>query len=306
MNRWPSRYREPSSRKPLVRLATRLYEWRLPTETEPELSEDSITIVCVSDTHTTRPILPHGDLLLHAGDLSETGSFDEIQAQLDWLNAQPHKHKVIIGGNHDLLLDLAFVDRFPERVFERPGASRSDLRWGSVNYLQDESITLRFRNGRSLNVYGSPWTQQYGTWAFQYPPIRNVWTGVVPDDTDILLTHGPPKFHLDQNVLGNAYLLKELCRVRPRLVVFGHIHGGYGQEVVAFDALQSAFESVRIGDGGIMSVSLMLFHMLLEWIWFALGRAAARPAGMLTRLVNAAAVGGPRNRDRRSPITVHV
>lgn len=93
-------------------------------------TSNAIRIVCISDTHNLQPELPDGDLLLHAGDLSQRGSFDEIQAQLDWLNAQPHKQKIVIAGNHDLLLDPEFVDRFPERIIERAGTARSDLRWG--------------------------------------------------------------------------------------------------------------------------------------------------------------------------------
>jgi 3',5'-cyclic AMP phosphodiesterase CpdA len=69
-----------------------------------------VTVVCVSDAHNTKPLLPPGDLLIHAGDLTCIGTFDELQTQIDWLNAQPHKY---IAGNKDLLLDPAIVDQFP-------------------------------------------------------------------------------------------------------------------------------------------------------------------------------------------------
>ena len=58
----------------------------------------SVSIVCISDTHNREPHLPDGDVLLHAGDLTKTGSFAELQAQIDWLDRQPHRHKVIIAG----------------------------------------------------------------------------------------------------------------------------------------------------------------------------------------------------------------
>ncbi|WIA43846.1 hypothetical protein OEZ86_010261 [Tetradesmus obliquus] len=73
----------------------------------------SATIVCVSDTHC-RPLqgqLPHGDILLHAGDFSNTGTLAEVQAFLHWLQQQPHRLKVVIAGNHDVTLDAAFYDR---------------------------------------------------------------------------------------------------------------------------------------------------------------------------------------------------
>ncbi|KFY19864.1 hypothetical protein V491_04157 [Pseudogymnoascus sp. VKM F-3775] len=279
-------------------LATTLYRWRKPTQL-PQIV-DPITIVCISDTHTTQPQLQEGDLLLHAGDLSQNGSFNEIQAQLDWLNTQPHKHKIVIGGNHDLLLDPVFVDRFPERIFERPGSRRSDLRWGNVIYLQDNFVDLHFDNGRKLKIYGAPSTQQFGNWAFQYPPIRDVWTGVVPPDTDILLTHGPPKWHLDANELGNEYLLKELQRTKPPLIVFGHIHAGYGYDIVAFDKVQVAYEDIVFGKKGISSLIKMMFHLFVDTTY----KAWAVPRPKVTRLVNAAVVGGRRNEESRPPIVV--
>jgi len=57
-----------------------------------------VTIVCIADTHNQQPGLPNGNLLLHAGDLTQHGSFDELQAQLDWLNKQKYQFKVIIAG----------------------------------------------------------------------------------------------------------------------------------------------------------------------------------------------------------------
>jgi len=103
-------------------MATTIHKWRSPTPL-PQI-KNLVTIVYISDT---QPQLPNGNLLLHAGDLFQSGSFAKIQAQPDWLNTQPHKHEVIIAGNHHLLLNPLFVNRFPERILERPGSSCSDL-----------------------------------------------------------------------------------------------------------------------------------------------------------------------------------
>lgn len=102
--------------------------------TRPGVREP-ITIVCISDTHNSKPPLPDGDILLHAGDLSQYGTFAEIQSQLNWLNSQPHRHKIAIAGNHDLLLDASFVEAHPDRELDKPGKSRQDLSWGDVIYL---------------------------------------------------------------------------------------------------------------------------------------------------------------------------
>ena len=201
--------------------------------------------------------------MIHAGDLSQNGSFQEIQDQLSWLHSQPHKYKVVIAGNHDLLLDLAFVDQFPQRILERRGTARNDLNWHDIIYLQDDSIKLEFGGGRLLNIYGSPWTQQFGTWSFQYPPIRDVWSGVIPEETDILVTHGPPEGYLDDGGKGNYKLSHELRRARPRLTIFGHIHAGHGRQDVVFDTVQNLQDDIADGRGG--CISLLQLVCIVSW-----------------------------------------
>lgn len=124
----------------------------------------------------------------------------------------------------------------------------------------------------------------------------------MPPDTAILLTHGPPKWHLDANALGNEYLLKELQRTKLPLVVFGHIHAGYGYDVVAFDDVQAAYGDILFGKRGIVLLIKMIFYLLLDknykaWI-------GSRPK--VTRLVNAAVVGGRHNEEARPPIVISI
>lgn len=225
---------------------------------------DPVTVVCISDTHGTQPLLPEGDLLIHAGDLTEWGTFRELQAQLTWLAQQPHKHKVVIAGNHDLLLDPLFQQDHPEKwkqAHDSASASKDDrpkvadsLQWGDIVYLQNTSTSIAFGNeGRTINIFGSPLTPQYGLSAFQYPGGNDVWNRFVPSNTDILLTHGPPWGHLDSRGIrksGCPSLAKEVARVRPKLVVFGHIHVGYGQEERVYDRVGRAHEAILGAWGG--------------------------------------------------------
>ncbi|RMZ81718.1 hypothetical protein DV736_g6648, partial [Chaetothyriales sp. CBS 134916] len=125
-------------RNPSLFLAERLYSHQPPLDSPPCPKDQSpVKIVCISDTHTQTPTVPDGDILLHAGDLSNLGTFAELQAQLDWLNGLPHAQKLVVAGNHDLLLDTNFCSQFPYRISEEPGATRADLRWGSIIYLED-------------------------------------------------------------------------------------------------------------------------------------------------------------------------
>ncbi|WEW61201.1 hypothetical protein PRK78_006691 [Emydomyces testavorans] len=325
-----------SSKRPASRwdqlitdLASSLYQWHTSNKAHHHqhlASGPPIKVVCISDTHSAEPEVPEGDVLLHAGDLSEKGTFDEIQAQLDWLHRQPHRYKVVIAGNHDLLLDPVFVERFPERVVEKQGRSREDLRWGDIIYLNDNSITLAFNDGaksseegsrngcygRQIKIYGSPWTQQYGNWAFQVPPIRDIWTRSVPEDVDILLMHGPPKYHLDAKSLGNIFLNKELCRVKPKLTVFGHIHAGYGQKTVVFDEVECIYSELRHGGKKGYTLVKMIWRVLVTKIiaycaGFPLVGKWVRPEPVrATRLVNAAFFAGSGKQERRHPIVVDI
>lgn len=288
-------------RDPSTFLVRWLYRHSPQIEPLPPTSALPISVVCISDTHCTHPGIPDGDVLLHAGDLTNQGTFAEIQAQLDWINAQPHRYKVVIAGNHDLLLDPDYVKQRPDKIYEGEGTARSDLDWGGIIYLNNSSTQLRFSgdkgSDRLLKIYGSPWTEQFGTWAFQYPPIRDVWTGTVPDDTDVLLAHGPPKGHLDLEGKGCPNLLREIRRVRPQLVVFGHIHAGNGRVDVVWDGgVQGAYDAAMMGSVGWSAVMAATWWAVWEWVTtlFCLGLCKRR--NMATgKLVNAAMLVGRDN-----------
>lgn len=215
----------------------------------PKASAPPIRVVCISDTHCLKtPYIPDGDLLIHAGDLANKGTPEELQAQIDWLDSFRHEHKIVIAGNHDTYLDAR------SRTTLAPSDQKGTLDWKGLRYLQHNSATLKFQSGRTIKVYGAPQIPECGgpQNAFQYPRGRDAWFDTVPEDTDILVTHTPPKYHLDLPVaLGCEHLLQELWRVQPALHVFGHIHAGKsdllgmlkgGKEVVRWDERQARVE----------------------------------------------------------------
>ncbi|KAF2714181.1 Metallo-dependent phosphatase, partial [Pleomassaria siparia CBS 279.74] len=225
-----------------------MHQWNIATR-PPLSAHDPIITVCISDTHCSTPAnIPHGDILLHAGDLTKNGTFEELQKQLSWLNSLPHAHKIAIAGNHDVLLDASFLHSCPSRLRPpAPDQTAAHLDWGSIVYLQNSSTTVTVR-GRQINIFGCPMTPKYGNWAFQFPRQRDVWTNTVPRDTDVLLCHGPPMGHLDRNRQGCAFLSREIERVRPRLCVFGHIHEGRGRRDVEPGFVQRCYDGVVRGD----------------------------------------------------------
>ncbi|KAH8697829.1 putative phosphoesterase [Talaromyces proteolyticus] len=286
-------------------VAKRLYSWNSHISTlHQDEGNDKFTICCISDTHNSKPSLPDGDVLLHAGDLSQYGTFDEIQAQIKWLDLQPHKHKIVIAGNHDLILDQSFVNTHPYREIGKPGKTRQDLQWGSVIYLEDSSYTIRSDDGhRKLRVYGSPQTPKYGNFAFQYDPIKSIWNHRIPDDIDILLSHGPPAAHLDEGGKGCKSLLQEIWRVKPKLVVFGHIHGGRGHEVIPLNSFQAAYEDITVRNHSWVA----LIKFIIIWAWQILTQLFVRPKhshGM--HLVNAAVMGRRDSSEKNDSIVIHL
>lgn len=178
-------------------------------------------VVAVADLHNVRPAVPDGDMLIVAGDLTERGSLEELVRMRDWLKTLPHKHKVVIAGNHDWCL------------YHENRRQEAELALGSVpglRYLRDQGITIE-----GLNVYGSPWQPEFCNWAFNLDrgePLRRVWSKI-PPDLDILVTHGPPSGYGDLTTrglhAGCGDLLAAIDVKKPRYTFFGHIHEGAGQ-----------------------------------------------------------------------------
>lgn len=91
---------------PILHLAKYLYCRSAHVRVEPTPSPaNPVTVICVSDTHNYQPCLPPGDILIHAGDLTQSGTYEELQAALNWLKRQPCTYKIVVTGNHDVLLD---------------------------------------------------------------------------------------------------------------------------------------------------------------------------------------------------------
>jgi predicted phosphodiesterase len=174
-------------------------------------------IVAISDTHGFHRSLqiPDGDVLVHAGDCTRYGRLAEVDDLNDWLGSLPHRHKIVIAGNHD-------------SCFERDRDAAETL-LTNATYLQDSAITLD-----GLHFYGSPWQPEFQQWSFNLPrgePLREKWL-MIPVETDVLITHGPPHGILDQihdfQHAGCEELLAAVERLRPRVHIFGHIHEGAG------------------------------------------------------------------------------
>jgi len=173
-------------------------------------------IVLISDTHGLHRQLelPKGDLLIHAGDFTLQSKPPSIVSDFnDWLGSLPHPHKVVIPGNHEFIL-------------EEP---RNQSAITNATLLVDSGVEVE-----GIRIWGSPVTPLYGG-AFgksNHADRKRHWAQI-PDDLDILITHGPPFAILDhggsaERREGCPQLLEAVFWAFPRLHVFGHIHAGYG------------------------------------------------------------------------------
>lgn len=179
-------------------------------------------IVAISDTHNkhNQITIPECDLLIHAGDATGQGTSSEVKNFAKWFVKQPAKHKIWVPGNHEKHFEsslpgsmLWFTEHCPE-----------------AHVLIDQEVTIE-----GLKIYGSPVTPWFHNWAWNrhVEDIKKHWEAI-PNNLDILITHGPPHGILDQIASGMEHLgCKELVKAieqkTPKRHIFGHIHGGHGQ-----------------------------------------------------------------------------
>lgn len=185
-------------------------------------------LVAFSDVHGlwNKLTVPDGDVLICAGDFMTTGyKYGEIFKFGVWFSSHPHKYKIWIAGNHDRL-----IETWP---------SIANGWFKNCIYLENETT----RSIEGLNIYGSPVTPEFNNWAFNVAPDRiETYWDKIPDDTDVLITHGPPLGTLDgfedgaQHFhVGCPRLREAVLRVKPKVHIFGHVHCGYGQTLIRPD-----------------------------------------------------------------------
>lgn len=178
--------------------------------------------VIISDTHGQHKnlTLPKGDVIIHAGDISQRGKESEIIDFLNWFKDLDFKYKIFIAGNHDF-----FFEETPKNILDK-------LMPKNVIYLCDSGVEVE-----KIKIWGSPITPWFYDWAFNRPrgaQIAHHWQ-LIPIDTDILITHGPAFGQLDKTTRGENVgcedLLHTIDKIKPKVHICGHIHEGYGQTI---------------------------------------------------------------------------
>jgi predicted phosphohydrolase len=153
-----------------------------------------VKLVIISDTHDQHPEVPSGDVLIHCGDFACGDDLASLRRDIRWLKSLPCRHKILVKGNHDLILKC------------RPDAR--DL-LDPVVLLEDSEVTID-----GVTFYGVGWKS----------------TVSVPQGIDVVISHEPPAGVLDGGI-GSQTLRREILLGRPRVHVFGHAHGARGHVV---------------------------------------------------------------------------
>jgi len=187
-----------------------------------------LQIVALSDSHnaTKRVEIPDGDILIHAGDFSFQGKSLEIQDFIEWMKEQPHKHKLWIAGNHEL-----GIEDFPDNANVIDNETNS-------TYIHDKVIEIE-----GLKFLGCNFTPEFNNWAFNLTERQSKIYWENAPEADVVVCHGPPYGILDSvtpeykhhRPLGCIHFKNYLERVKPKVAIFGHIHGGFGHETIKWN-----------------------------------------------------------------------
>ncbi len=180
-------------------------------------------IDCISDTHAQHRKLkmPGGDVLIHSGDCCGAGELEDALEFLEWFKEQNYAHRILVAGNHDCIFEL-----IPELMEE-------ECKKRGIILLNDSGCEIE-----GVKVWGSPVQPWFCDWAFNRrrgPDIQRHWN-LIPKETEILITHGPPHkvrdgvSNSDGSIehVGCKDLYQKIIQTQVKLHVFGHVHGGRG------------------------------------------------------------------------------
>lgn len=199
----------------------------------------------ISDTHTFHGLLDIPvdiDVVIHSGDVSNPQNAylnkPEVDNFIHWYSKLPIKYKIFVAGNHDTSIERNLVNKMDFQsngiVYLENDYTEIDLNDGWKSVVDNDKIGSTVIPSKKIKIWGSPITPTFGVgWAFNKNRAKTheIWKHI-PDDTDVVVTHGPPKGILDlsfnhSNELefcGDSSLMKRILDINPKLVCFGHIH----------------------------------------------------------------------------------
>ena len=207
-------------------------------------------VIHLSDTHGSKVAVPDGDILIHTGDFSVGRGTTKDCIRFDqWMSELPHKHKILVPGNHD-----GYCQQEPE---DAQGLLEH------VEMLIDRAIIID-----GIMIYGSPWSVKFLDWAFMLDEIQLYWKyKFIPVGTRILATHGPAyqcldylgvEWKCDDMHAGSKSLRSVIEKLGIEYVLCGHIHNGYGEMA---DGMTTYLNSAIMNDDYIVTNKPQVFDI---------------------------------------------
>jgi len=215
----------------------------------------AIRFLVLSDTHDQPFPDTSGysvDVVLHCGDLTQIGGLSNYRRALEEIKSIEAELKLVIPGNHDVSLDPKWwaenLDQEDDDDPEEPTKAHqlfAEAEVDGIYLLSEGTRAFTLANGKSFTIYASPYTPAFNGYAFPYSLGEdrfNHGDNPIPDNIDIVMTHGPPLVSARRNVSatytldlghegehhGCSKLFDAVSRSRPLLHCFGHIHEGHG------------------------------------------------------------------------------
>jgi predicted phosphohydrolase len=178
-------------------------------------------ITAISDTHGLDLVMPVAEVMIHAGDMTMYGTWTETAGAGRMLGSEPYAAVLLVPGNHDNAFEY-FSSPKAENYFFLP----------NTHVLVDEAW-----EHKGFVFYGSPWTpllknmnRNCMSYMRQEEELRHRFQQM-PDEIDVLITHGPPKGILD-NGYGSEALREAIEKRKIRTHIFGHIHECGGMSLI--------------------------------------------------------------------------
>lgn len=204
----------------------------------------------IADTHGFHGLLkvPEGiDVIIHSGDASNYRDpyKNEIEVRnfIAWFSSLDVKYKVFVAGNHDTSIEKGLI-------------TKNDFDNECIYYLENSGVEIE-----GLKIWGSPHTPQFGDWAFMKSRAKlydKAWKHI-PDDTDILIVHGPPKGVMDLSfdrfnrpeMCGCSSLRKRVLQIEPKLFLSGHIHNN--KDIINAGVLKLSQSETIFSNGSVVT-----------------------------------------------------
>lgn len=176
-----------------------------------------------SDTHSRTDLVfdPHIDIFIHCGDILERGNYDDLQTTIrGWGTKLGPRKMYFTPGNHDGVFETDLKNR-----------AINIMREENIIYLEDAGIIIE-----DISFWFMPWVPEISVaHSFNLNDEDRVkYIQKIPLTTDILITHGPPKYILDESFnkfnYGDDLLLEKIAQLKTSLKIhaFGHVHESRG------------------------------------------------------------------------------